>query len=189
MDLLLITSLLLGAGIVGMAVFATNEFSPTRGEEEHVFQAPASATVIYIGDLLFQDPTTRQPEPASALIDQGSEALNQDAFQQYFLGVAEQQSLSGYTDRIRIATRGVKTFDCVSDAYYVGDWLAVDEASSGTALERRKLVKTTVGDSKAIAVCTKDTGAAATKVEARFVSTILYGGLQTQVAGSSSGAI
>jgi len=189
MDLYLLITILTGTTLLGMAVFATNEFAPTRGEEEHVFQAPASDTVIYIGDLLFQDPDTRKPEPSSDMIDQGSEALNQDAFQQYFLGVAEQQSLSGYSSAIRIATRGIKTFDCVSGQYYVGDWLAVDEASSGTALERRKLVKVTVGDSKAIAVVAKDTGAAATKVEARFVSTICYGGLQAQIAGSSSGAI
>lgn len=171
-----------------MSTFDSNEFAPSQGQMEFCFQAPVSATVIYIGDLLFQDPSTRKPEPSSALIDQGSEALNQDAFQQYFLGVAEQQSESGDTAKIRIATRGVKQFDCVSSQYYVGDMLAVDEAASGTALERRKLVVTT-DYSKAIARVVEDTAASATRVWARFESTILYGGLQEQDAGSSSGAI
>ncbi len=171
-----------------MSSFDSNEFAPSQGSMEYVFSAPASATVIEIGDLLYQNPSDKKPKSASAMVDQGSEALNQDAFQQYFLGVAEQRSRSGDTDKIRIATRGVKQFDCVSSQYYVGDMVAVDEASSGTALEDRKVVVTT-DYSKAIGRVVEDTVASATRVWVRFESTIMYGGLQEQDAGSSSGAI
>ena len=46
---------------------------------------------IEVGDLLYQDPVSRLAKPASALANQGNPALNQEAFQEVFLGVALQR--------------------------------------------------------------------------------------------------
>jgi hypothetical protein len=169
-----------------MSAFENGEFAPTRGQQEFVFQAPAAATLIDIGDLVYQDPATRKPKSASAMADQGSESANQAAFQQNFLGVSEQRSREDDTDRIRISTRGVKLFDCVAATYRIGDMLGVDEQSGGTALEDRKLVKVT-DSSYAIARVHRDTEDNATKVWAQFESTVMFGGIQLPTEGSSSG--
>lgn len=166
----------------------SNEFRYRRGETNPVFAAPASATVIEIGDLCYLDPTTSAPKPASGLTDQKSEDLNQDAFQQFFLGVAEQQSLAGETDDIRFATEGEFEFDAVSATYKLGYLVGVDEASSGTALEDQKVAAVTL-PSRAIGRVAKTYAAATTKVLVRIKSTIMEGGVQAQEAGSSSTVI
>ena len=47
---------------------------------------------IEVGDLLFQDPVSKLAKPASAMKNQGSQALNQGAFHDVFLGVALQKN-------------------------------------------------------------------------------------------------
>lgn len=187
--LLALISAICFGGLIGMAAYVRGEFAPTQGEEEFVFSAPASATVIEIGDWLYQDPTTRQPKPASAMTDQLTAALNQDAFQQYFLGVAEQRSPSGSTSKIRIAVRGRKHVDVDAGSYKVGDLLGMDEQASGTALENRKLTSAANASRAVARVCEEPASSSATKVWVDFRSTIMFGGLQVTVAGSSSGAI
>lgn len=159
-----------------------------RGDTKPVFMTPASATVIEIGDLLYLDPTTSKPKNAAAMTDQGSLALNQDAFQQYFLGVAEQQSRSGDTDPIRIATAGVFEFACAAATFDPGDMVGGCETTAGTALEDQKVVAVT-GESKAIGVVNKQYSSNTTVVEVGIHSTIMRDAIQAQVAGSSSGAI
>jgi hypothetical protein len=159
-----------------------------RGDTAPVFDAPASAKVIEIGDLIFQDPATKKPEPADELIDQGSLALNQDALQQFFLGVAEQQSRDGDTDDIRIATRGEFEFTCAAATFEIGDMVGAVEQSSGTALENQKVVAVTE-ETKAIGVVAKKYSSNTTKVLVRIRSTIMRESLQAQVAGSSSGVV
>ncbi len=47
---------------------------------------------IEVGDLLFLEPSNNLARPASALVNQGSEALNQGALHDVFLGVALQKN-------------------------------------------------------------------------------------------------
>jgi hypothetical protein len=76
------------------------------GDTNPVIAAVDSATVIEIGDLVFQD--TDDAKPASAQADQGSEEANQERFADAFLGVAMQRSRSGDTDPIRWPRRGLE---------------------------------------------------------------------------------
>jgi len=166
----------------------SNQVRYRRGDTKPVFATPASATVIEIGDLLFLDPVTSKPEPASAMVDQATEALNQDAFQQYFLGVAEQQSRNGDTDPIRIATAGEFEFDVASGTFTLGQMVGACETAAGTALEDQK-VKTVTSETKAIGRVAEEVTTAKTSVNVRIKSTIMDGGVQAQAAGSSSGII
>ena len=159
-----------------------------RHDTEPIYRTVATATVIQKGDLLFEDPTTRLPEPADDMIDQGSLALNQDAFQQFFLGVAGEQSRSGDTAEIQVHTKGEFEFGCAAATFRAGDMVGATEQSSGTALEAQKVVAVTA-ESKAIGVVGKDYTSNTTKVLVRIRSTIMREALQAQVAGSSSGPI
>lgn len=158
------------------------------GDTDPISLAPASATVIEVGDLCFLDPVTNLPENAGIMLDQGSLALNQDAFQQYFLGVAVTGSAAGETAKVTFATRGRFEFACASAAFLQGATIGAVETSAGTALEDQKVVGVS-GASKAFARVTKAELVAVTKVEVEIVSTIQHGGLQTQTAGSSSGPV
>lgn len=161
---------------------------------------------IEVGDLLFKH-TDGKARPASAMVDQGTLALNQDAFQQYFLGVSMQKNglQSGETapmfnqaehspaNVIQVATAGVFLFDCASHTFVTGELVGACEKSSGTALENQKVAPLAAGsESKSIgqAVPTANQlGNATTQVAVRIQSTIVGGGVQSQIAGSSSGAI
>jgi len=153
-----------------------------------VYKTPASAVAIEIGDLIFQHPDDGAPKNAAAMVDQGTLALNQDAFQQYFLGVAEQQSRSGDTDPIRVATTGEFEFACAAATFNTGDMVGACENADGDALEDQKVVAVTT-ESKAIATVAKDYSSNTTKVLCRIRSTIMRDSVQAQVAGSSSGVI
>ena len=99
------------------------------GDTNPVVAAVDAATIIEIGDLLWQD--ADDAKPASELtqqmsdldgppIDQGAFAAR-EAFVKKFLGVAMQRSRSGDTAPIRVATTGVFEFDCVVDTFKLGD--------------------------------------------------------------------
>ncbi len=163
-------------------------FRWVRGDIKQVDATPASATVIEVGDLLYMDPTAKKPKNAAAMVDQGTENLNKDTFQMYFLGVAMGRSRSGDTEKIPIATAGVFEFPCDADQWYIGEMASAQEAASGTALEDQKVIVTT-SESYAIGVVADDSVAAATKARIEIRSTIMRRSLQAQVVGSSSGAI
>lgn len=145
------------------------------GATNPVMAAVDSTTVIEIGDLVFLD--TDDAKPASSLSDQGSEALNQEAFHDAFLGVAMQQSRSGDTDDIRVATGGVFEFVCPSGTFELGDLIGVDEAASGTELEDQQ-VAAVAGENLAIGRCAKRVSSASTSVLVDIISTVLRGGPQ-----------
>ena len=134
-----------------------------------------SATVIEIGDLVWLN--TDDAQPASAQADQGSEALNQEAFHDAFLGVAMQQSRDGDAADVRVATSGVFEFVCPSGTFELGDLIGVDEATSGTALEDQQ-VDAVATENLAIGRCAKRVGSASTNVLVEVVSTVLRGGPQ-----------
>jgi hypothetical protein len=143
------------------------------GDTNPVMAAVDSGTVIEIGDLLYLD--TDDAKPASALADTETEAGNQEAFHDKFLGVAEQQSRSGDTNPIRVATAGVFEFICPAETRQLGQLIGVDEASSGTALEDQTVDNVATAN-LAIGYVAKTTTTATVLVD--IVSTVMRGGPQ-----------
>lgn len=111
------------------------------GDTNPVVAAVDSATVIEIGDLVWQD--TDDAKPASAQADQGSETANQEAFAEKFLGVAMQRSRDGDTAPVRVATTGVFDFDCSSGTFELGDLVGVNENATGDGLRDQQVAKVT----------------------------------------------
>jgi hypothetical protein len=145
------------------------------GDTHPVVLPVASDTVIEIGDLLYQ--SSGAALPASSLEDLGSEAGNQEAFHDAFVGVAMQHSPAGSTDPVRVATSGVFEFDAASATFDVGDLIGADEASNGTELEDQVVVEVATPN-LAVGRCAKRVNPAANRVLVEIVSTILRGGPQ-----------
>ena len=144
------------------------------GDTNPVVAAVDSATVIEIGDLVYQD--TDDARPASAQADQESETDNQTLFATNFLGVAMQRSRSGDTSPIRVATTGVFEFDCPSGTFELGDLVGADENTSGDALLSQQVDG--VGDSAyGIGRVARRVADAATSVLVDIRSTVMTGGL------------
>ena len=145
------------------------------GDTNPVVAAVDSATVIEIGDLVWQD--TDDAKPASSITDQGSETANQEALADGFLGVAMQRSRSGETAPLRVATTGVFEFDCPSDTFELGDMIGVDENAAGNALLNQQVAR--VEQSRyAIGRVAKRQSAASTSVLVDIRSTIMTGGVE-----------
>jgi len=85
------------------------------GDINPVTAAVDAETVIEVGDLLRQDDGKVAPAASD-----GAPA----AFKRHFLGVAMQRSHLGDTAALRVATSGVFAFDCPSDTFELGDWVA-----------------------------------------------------------------
>ncbi len=145
------------------------------GDTNPVMLEVDSATTIEIGDLVYLD--TDDAKPATALADQGTEALNRGAFQDTFAGVAMQCSAAGETSPLRIATTGVFEFECTTGTYEVGDLLAPAENSTASGLENQK-VGSDASESSSIGRCAKRVNPAAGRVLIDVVSTVMKGGLQ-----------
>jgi hypothetical protein len=174
---------------------------------------------IEVGDLLFREPSNNLARPASALVNQGSETLNQQAFHNQFLGVALQKNgvQPGETvplnstvnhspaNTIEIATTGIFEYGLSSAAAYQGgEFLAPANNSGGTALQNQ-VVKTAVAgiagsigraSPSAAAIGQNVTALAPSAyqgqqnvVEVEILSTIFYGGEAAPSVGSSSGAM
>lgn len=150
-----------------------NTFRYRYGDTRPVMVAVDSATVIEIGDLVYLD--TDDAKPASSIADTATEAGNQEAFHDVFLGVAEQASASGDTDEIRVATAGVFEFACPAETRQLGQLIGVDEAASGTALEDQ-VVDNVATANLAIGSVAKTTTTALVLVD--IVSTVMRGGPQ-----------
>ncbi|HYO25875.1 MAG TPA: capsid cement protein [Lacipirellulaceae bacterium] len=146
------------------------------GDTNPVMIAVASETTIEIGDIVARE--SGAAVPAGALPDAGSEAGNQEALHDAFLGVAMQHSPAGSTDPIRVATSGVFEFDCAAATFQVGDLVGVDEASSGSALENQVVAKVATAN-LAIGTCVRQSPSAASRVLIEVVSTVVRGGPQT----------
>jgi hypothetical protein len=145
------------------------------GDTTPVMLAVDAATVIEIGDLVYQE--TDDARPASALPDQGSETGNQQMFHGKFAGVAMQASASGQTQPIRVATTGVFEFDCLSTTAEVGDYVGSDENTAGTALLNQTVAKVG-GATLSIGRCAKRLNPAGTRMLVDVVSIVLRGGPQ-----------
>lgn len=156
-----------------------------RGDTNPVFVAPASATVIAIGDLVYLDPSTKAPMPAADFGWQFSLGVTQDIFQDHFLGIAEQASAAGKTDPIRIATSGIFEMDAASTTWDLGDLVGPDDNAGGTALVNKQVIAVATR-ALAIATVNKPVGTASTLVEIRIRSTVMDAGGPEAVSGSSS---
>jgi hypothetical protein len=87
------------------------------GDYYPVVAAVDSATVIELGDLLWQD--IDNAKPASELANPGTFTLN-------FLGVAMERNRKGDTTAIRVATSGVFEFDVLAgECFELGDLVGV----------------------------------------------------------------
>ncbi len=152
------------------------------GDTNPVVAAVDSATVIEIGDLLWQD--TDDAKPASGMTDQGRATANQDAFTGSFLGVAMQRSRSGDTAPIRVATTGVFELDCPSGTFELGDLVGVDENAAGDALLDQQVDSVSTSQ-YAVGRVAKRESSATTSVLVDVRSTVMTGG----VPGSSPSGV
>jgi hypothetical protein len=145
------------------------------GDTDPVMLPVAEATIIEIGDLVYQ--ASGLARPASQLADLGTEAANQEAFHDAFVGVAMQASPAGSSDSIRVATSGVFEFDCLSTTAEVGDLFGVDEDGTGTELLDQTVAKV-AGANLAVGRCAKRINPAGTRALVEIVSTVMRGGPQ-----------
>ena len=145
------------------------------GDTNPVVLPVAALTVIDIGDLIYQ--SSGAALPASELSDVGTEAGNQEAFHDVFVGVAMQASPSGVSNPIRVATSGVFEFDCVSTTAEVGDLFGADEDGTGVELMSQVVAKVATAN-LAVGRCAKRINPAATRALVEIVSTVLRGGPQ-----------
>ncbi len=146
------------------------------GDTSPVVLPVASATVIEIGDLVYLDTTLK---PASALTYGASLAATQEAFHDKFAGVAMQQSRSGDTTDIRVATTGVFEFASTSATFEVGARIGVDDNAGGTALVNQQVIATAAGNPElSIGYCAKRVPSAGTAVMVDITSTVSHAGPQ-----------
>lgn len=145
------------------------------GDTNPVMMAVDSATVIEIGDLIYQD--TDDAKPASSQADQGTKAANQELFHDKFAGIAMQKSRAGDTTPIRVATTGVFEFPCPSASFELGDLIGADENTAGTLLEDQQVIGVATAN-LAVGRCAKRVQPADTKVLIEIVSTVMQGGPQ-----------
>jgi hypothetical protein len=145
------------------------------GDTDPVMMPVAAAIVIEIGDLVYA--ASGLARPASAQADGGSEAANQEALHDVFVGVAMQASPEDATDSIRIATSGVFEFDCLSTTAEIGDLFGPDEDGSGVELLNQTVAKVATAN-LAIGRCAKRISPAATRALVEIASTVMRGGPQ-----------
>ncbi len=152
------------------------------GDTNPVVAAVAAATVIEIGDLLWQD--TDNAKPAAMLPDSGVKATNQAALVHEFLGVAMARSRAGETTPVRVATTGVFELDCPSETFELGDLMGMDSGTPGYTLLNQQAIKVS-SSALAIGRVAKRQPVATTSVLVDIRSTVMTGGV---AGGGSSGA-
>ncbi len=145
------------------------------GETKPVILPVEAATVINIGDFIMLVGT--YAEAAGDQADGGTEALNQAAFHDAFVGIALDASAEDETDPIRVATAGVWELTTLSASYAVGDLAGVDEAVSGTALTDQTVTEVSTSDKSIGRVVKAVTSATAVLVDifSTLIAPTLYG--------------
>jgi hypothetical protein len=155
----------------------SNKMRWRYGDTNPVLVPVASSTIIEIGDLVMLSGGAALP--ASELADTGTEAGNQEGFHDLFIGVAMQQSRSGDTAPIRVATTGVFEFDCLSASLALGAFIGVDEEGTGTELTNQ-VVASVATANLAIGRADKAT-TSESSVLVRIVGTVNLGGPQSLI--------
>ena len=151
------------------------------------------------GDLLFKHPATGKVRPASALPNQGTKMLNQDAFQQYFAGVALAKTglQSGETSfrlqtdpgYVQVATEGDFDYPCPSQTFVTGAPIGVYATTNGCSSQEVDSASTNM---QAIGVAVPGeasivSGVAVTQIVVRIKSSVMYGDVVLAAANSGSG--
>ena len=169
-----------------------------RGGVVRVVLFPTSAAHPFDkGDLMFIHPNDGTLWPAADMANQGAAGLNQDAFQQYFAGVAMKKSglIGGDTTALLttdkgyapVAVSGDFEFDCTSAVYKPGDLIGVKADSNGC---QTQAVASAASPSLAIALAKpglNQLGKTVTTLTIEIRSTVMGDAIQAQVAGSGSG--
>jgi hypothetical protein len=152
------------------------------GDTNPVMCEVDSAQVIEIGDMVWLNTDDARPASASSFV--GGLATAQETFVDKFIGIAMQNSPSGKSDPIRIATTGVFEMDCASVAtWLIGDMAGPDDNAGATALENQKVIEVTDA-ARAIGVVVKSEASAVTSILVDIKSTIFSGGLQKGMASA-----
>ena len=180
----------------------SDTFRYRRGDTKPILMVPDSAAPIHIGNLVFQDPSTKKARTAAAMINQGSESLNQETLHDLFAGVALQRggalksgevsfNLNPLPGQIVVATAGEFEFDCPATSFQPGNLVGGCNNTGGTALLPQQVKQVSfVANSIGVAVPEANAiGQSRTSVVVRIVSTAIDGGEQNVVPGSSSGAV
>jgi hypothetical protein len=170
---------------------------------------PDTGYPIYIGDLLFQDPTSKHARSAASMADQGTALLDQETFAGLFAGVALQRggelnpanlnpepqggaevsfNLNPLPPQLIVAADGDFLFACAATTWYPGDLVAIAAASPG-GCSPQTVVKTT---NKAAAIgyaapLPNAIGQSRTQVAVRIKSALTGGFPSGQAEPSSSG--
>lgn len=155
-----------------------NKFRSLKGDQQIKKVPVDSATVIEIGDLVYLD--TDDAKPAGDLAYGASLAATQESFHDIFLGVALDQSRSGDTEEIRVATPGgqaVFEYDCASATFEIGDLVGMDDNAGGTALLDQQVIAV-ASENLAIGRVSRREPSAVTKVQITIHSTVMQGGPQ-----------
>ncbi len=140
------------------------------GDTNPVVAAVDSATVIEIGDLVYQD------------IDVACPASNSESIRMFiksFLGVAMQRSIAGDTAPVRVATTGVFEFDCPSGRFELGDLMGPAEDESGNVFLSQAVKQVETAD-RAIGRVARRVVPAASTVLVDIRSTVMTGGVFAQ---------
>jgi len=162
-----------------------------------------SSYPIEVGDLLFLEPTNNKARPASAMVNQGTAALNQGAFHDQFLGVALQKNglqtnetvpLNSTVNHspanvIQCATAGRFLYPCAAHAFNTGDLVGPAATTAGVPDQSVASVASSTLAIGRAAPAADEIGVSLTQVIVQIESTIMGGGIQAAVAGSSSGAV
>jgi len=155
------------------------------GDTNPVVAAVDPATVIEIGDLLWQDVDDAKPAslfaagefPGQLPLETPAARLSalQRSFSEMFLGVAMQRRRVGEIDPIRVATTGVFELDCPDGSFELGDLVGADQDAAGS-LPNQRVAK--VADPRsAIARVAKRQPNAVSTVLVDICSTVMTGGI------------
>ena len=144
------------------------------GDTNPVSAAVLSATVIEIGDLLWQDVYTAMPASQMVIPNAVNAEDLRCRFANQFLGVATHRSQSGETASIRVATTGVFEFNCPSGTFELGDLIGVAVLVADTQNQQVDKVSYPV---LAIARVAKREPVATSAVLIDIRSTVMTGGI------------
>jgi p-aminobenzoyl-glutamate transporter AbgT len=125
---------------------------------------------VPMGSLMFHD--TNDAKPALSAADAGTYAQNKAAFAPLFAGVAvEAKAATSPAGTIQVAADGVYEFDCTSDTFEVGDFVAPADVGPGVGLNNTVLTKTSTANER-IGYVVKREASAVTRVRVRLISRV-----------------
>lgn len=147
------------------------------GDNNPVVVAVDPATVIEIGDLVWQDGDHAKPAEDLPCYEQPLD-LAREKFAEKFLGVAMQRSRAGDAAPIHVATTGVFEFDFWCDVAELGDFVAPNFKSAQVGGLVNQAVCKVDAARQAIARVAKRISSASNSVLIDIRSTVMTGGIR-----------